>query len=105
MPNQDEVREEFIKGCEQDWLPQEQIFYASNNKQGYLKDMNLIADWWLAKFGTLLAKKREETSEKFNEELQTWIDFTERKNITEEERFFAKIKVGILQDFIGRLLS
>jgi len=62
---EEQLRAEFKREWEQDWEPQKQIFYAPNNKSGYMKDGNLVADWWINKIQSLRSKDRDTLIEKF----------------------------------------
>ena len=45
-------REEFVKACEEDWEPQREIYYSPANKDGFMKDINLMADFWFSKYSS-----------------------------------------------------
>ena len=55
----EELREEWNKIELADFDDEGQIFYASNNREGFKKDINLQADWWLSRFHQKLLSLKE----------------------------------------------
>ena len=60
----EELREEWNKIELADFDDEGQIFYASNNREGFKKDINLQADWWLSRFHQKLLSLKEKMERK-----------------------------------------
>ena len=63
-------REEFVKACEEDWEPQREIYYSPANKDGYMKDINLMADFWLSKYSSYTKDLLQSVVEDFSHEIE-----------------------------------
>lgn len=51
----EKLREEFLKLCKEDLVGG--IHYQEDNQEGFEKDMNEIADWWLSKISSLTEER------------------------------------------------